>query len=421
MSLKQSLFSSSLMRITSAGLTFLGSIVLARVLGADYYGDYVLVLSWITLFFVVSTAGLPNLMLREISLSNAENRPDLTKGMLLSGLGTFVVLLALCGAFYLLARSIGIGIDGGMGWMAWATVLLWGMALLLESATRGLGATTVGQVGELLLRPGGILIFMLVLRALMGAETVTSDTALIALFIATGLSAGFALVTFWRVQGGMFEVAATYRSRDWLIGGLYNSSIAVLIKSSFPLSFLLLGYLAGTSEVGIYRVGYQLSMAASIGLLAAKAVIAPQIARSLTYGGQQEFRTVYVNAIKSCLLFSVPICVILLIAPEFILGTLFGPEYYEAANATRILAFTVLVNSLFGPIDVILEVKRADRTLSLAAVLRVVLYLGLVALLVPYAGPFGGIAGVAIAQLVSTLAWFLVMLPALKHTWATKC
>lgn len=412
MSLKSALFGSGVMRVASAALTFLGSIVLARALGPAFYGDYVLIFSMITLAYFLSTAGLPNLVLREISHYSASNRHDLTKGMLVSAIVMFIVLLGLCAGLSGVAQLIGVEFGEAMGPLAWATVLLWGLAILLENATRGRGHTTIGQVGELLLRPGGIVVLLLIVQLMVGAGAVTVDMAVQVLFAATALSASFALVAFIRVQGVALRVKAAYQPAAWLRGGIYNSGVSVLIKSSFPLSFLMLGALASAEDLGIYRVAYQLAMAAGIGLLAAKAVMAPRFARSLTPDAQEDMGQVRWDAIKSCLIFSLPLCAILLTVPELILSFLFGSEFTEAAAAARILALTIIINSLFGPIDVELQVRRADRSLLVAAVLRVALYLGLVAVLIT---PFG-ITGVALAQLLSTTLWCLVMLLSLRQS-----
>lgn len=403
MSFKRSVLNSTVMRVVSAALTFLNGLVLARMLGSDFYGQYVLILSWISLGYVVSTAGLPTLVLREVSLSHAEGRGGLSRGMVIFAVVVFLGLLGLCGLTYWLAADVlGFALSTeGEGWIAWATIFFWGLGILLENATRGQGRTSIGQVAELLIRPGGMLVVFLALYAVKETGTVDSRTALIALFVATLGSALFSVIIFLRYLGPLRREPTEFALQSWLLGGIYHSGASILIKGSFPVSFLLIGYLVGSAELGVYRVAYQLSVAAGIGLLAVKVTIAPQIARLLIGKRRQEERDVYLKSIMTSLAFSMPACLILLALPQTILIGVFGPDYAGGALSLQVLATGVLINSAFGPIDTVLEVKRHDKALLYGALLRVVLHLALVALLT---SPFG-IVGAAIAHLAATSIW----------------
>ena len=62
-----------LLRISSLGLTFLLSIVLANALGSAGYGIYVLCMTWATLLSTLATLGLPSVAVRETARARATN------------------------------------------------------------------------------------------------------------------------------------------------------------------------------------------------------------------------------------------------------------------------------------------------------------------------------------------------------------
>ena len=408
MSVTRSLVSSTLMRVVSALLTFFNGVVFARILGPEFYGHYVLILSWISLCYFVSTAGLPTLVLREVALSSARGQKGQVKGVLIFSFFSFLCLLAFCILAYWLSRAVfDVAMPiGNKGWVVWATVLLWGASILMESATRGLGYTSIGQVGELLLRPGGTMVVFLLLYVARESGDIDNHTALIALFSATALSAAFSTAAFVWYQRSVVHEAPQFEFRSWIRGGIYSSGATILIACSYPLSFLMVGNLLGSADLGVYRVAYQVSVAAGMGLLAAKVVIAPQAASALSNGSKTAITEVYRRSIAACLLFSVPATVALLLFPQTILSGVFGQEYIGGANSTQILAVGVLINSLFGPIDVVLQIKRRDKVLFLAAVIRVAIFLSFVGLLTPRVG----MVGTAVSQLMSTFIWCSIML-----------
>ena len=411
MSPKRALFSSTVMRVASAALAFLNGIVLARVLGPDTYGQYVLILSWISLAYFTSTAGLPTLLLRETSLSNAARDDALSKGVVIFALYIFGGLLVLCGLAYGVASALP-GVDlavEGQGGLAWAIVLFWGLSILFENATRGLGHTTMGQVAELILRPGLGLVLFLGVAMLHGAGLADENDALLALFAATLATAGFSAAVFWRIMRQRWQTTqARFIWRDWLHGTLHNSVTNILLAMTLQVSFLVIGALAGEGDLGLYRAGYQLSIVAGIGLLAAKAVVGPQIGRSLRDPSTAPPAQVVRQAIATCLAFSLPLSAVLLIFPGTVMELVYGASYAGIETTVRILALGVIANSFFGPIDVALQVARRDRLMMAAALARIVIHIGLLYLLTL---PFG-IAGAAAAHAIALVVWCGIMLGA---------
>lgn len=405
MSLKRSLFSSTLMRVVSAALTFLYGVVLARLLGPDAYGHYVQIFSWISLGYFLSTAGLPVLVLRETALSNAAGEDGLSKGVLLFAIGVFLALLAICGLAYTLSETLFgfVSPVTEIKSLALITVLLWGLSILFENATRGIGHTTLGQVAELLLRPGLGILTVLGLLWTTSHGTLTETDAIWALFGATLATCGFSAVTYGHVMRQRWSAQARVSWRAWTHGTALNSTTSILLTTSYPISFLLIGFFTSPGDLGIYRVSYQLTIAAGMGLLAAKAVVAPQVAKAVT---ADDVRGIHLSSVRLCLIFSIPIVFVLVSVPDLVVATIFGEAFLGNPNALRILALGVLINSAFGPVDILLQVSRSDTALMSSALIRVIVFFSLIVMLTPAMG----LVGAAIAHTTSLSIWCSYML-----------
>lgn len=406
------LLGSSVLRMLSAALTFLNGVVLARLLGPDVYGTFVVIFSWLSLGYFGATAGLPSLVLREISNYGAQSQPRYGKGVLLFSVGLFLALMVLV---VLVFEIFGAQTQlDPLGLWPYVIIFFWGLSILLENATRGLGHIVIGQVAELLLRPGMALGIFAVIAVLKTNRTLTEKDALWALTAGTIATAAFSGLVVWRVAQTHWTEAPAYKAKLWFEGALKNSLTNIILAVLLQVSFLMIGLFLGNEELGQYRAIYQLATAAGIGLLAAKAVVGPQIARSLEMQSADEFKAIMRRAVVTGLVFSGPCCLAILVAPETLIVLLFGEAYAQNGLSLRILGVAVFLNTVFGPVDVALQIVRWDKAMILAAALRMVLHLALLALAVTHLG----LVGAALAHTVALVTWCAVMRVVLKKATA---
>lgn len=269
-----------------------------------------------------------------------------------------------------------------------------------------MGSTFVGQLGELALRPSLTILAILCIDKLDQSIYVDVQNGVLALLLAGFTVAIFCAGSFYIKVYKKILVKASFEIRSWIVGSIRNSVATLLITSSYPLSFLFIESYLGDAELGIFRVSYQLSIAAAIGLLAAKVVVAPKMAKSISFKKYGEMKYIFARSIITSVLFSAPIALLLILYPNEVIDLLFGTEYVKGATTLKIITVGILINSIFGPIDVYLQVAKRDRYLMWSAVTRALILVGLIMLLVPMLG----IEGAAYAFSISTTIWCFVLL-----------
>jgi len=396
------LFKSTIVRIFSALFTFLGGILIARTLGSADFGFYVQIIAIITLLYNISTAGIPTFTLRESSnFSVVKDNNSLSQLSIFAIIVfSFLTILVLI-AFILYSGKNEKIFPVNMQYLSFGITITWGVSTILDSVSRGRGFIIAGQLSELIIRPGGFVLFFIIFFVFLSDTNV--KITLFALLSANIIALIISIIVFFKDFEIKFLAISPNLLKLWLKGCFYNSIVEILIKSSFPISFIIIANILGDESLGIYRAGYQLSLAAGIGLLAAKAVSAPKFAAAINHKSTISLHTEYTSAMKIGILFSIPFLLIFILFPEKFIHILLGDEYYEASFSLSLLTFGIFLNAAVGPIDVLLQVKRQDKTLIICTLFRVVLYIFLVCVL----APIYDILGVAIAHISSLVFWCL--------------
>ena len=126
-------------------------------------------------------------------------------------------------------------------------------------------------------------------------------------------------------------------------------------------------------------------------------VVAPYAARLNAQGDQQKLQKLVRRTAQSAVAFALPVVVLLAVAGDRLLITLFGSEFAGAYWPLLILALGQLANAGFGATGMLLNMtgfeRDVTRVVAIAAGLNVVLNLALI--------PIFGVIGAAIATSVS--------------------
>lgn len=235
-----------------------------------------------------------------------------------------------------------------------------------------------------------------------------------------GLAYGFLLsVLIAALVGGYFA----WRRIDGLnlsVWNLLRPSFSVnpeLFNYAFPLyltgivyavsgqaSYFVLGFYLGPSEVGVYRVAYQLTTNLMLANLAIAPVFKPMISGS---DEKMAIREKYRLAARWVLLLTIPMALVLAVAPDVYLRILFGSDYLAAGAAVVPLSIGYLFNAVTGPESMLIEGTGHTRVILVNSLVMVGMNIALLLILVPPLGVFG--AGMA-AGLT------LIFIPALAVT-----
>ena len=120
-----------------------------------------------------------------------------------------------------------------------------------------------------------------------------------------------------------------------------------MILSNFDT--LMIGTFASTGDVGIYNVAYPLSNLLTIALTAFAFIFMPTISELHSNNKTGEMKRTYEVVSKWILLATLPLFLILVSYPSFVIQNTFGPEYTSGALTLSVLAVGFFAHTIAGP------------------------------------------------------------------------
>ena len=389
------------LRLFQIGSVLVTAIVLARWLGVQAYGRFSLLQSAMLLGGALLQVGLPDLLAREVSIANAEERPELVVGIirfahrLVAGIALVVALggmtwVGLRGEDLLAICRLGLGGLGAFA-IAWSSIE--------EAITRGLGRVVVGQVGQLAIRPGVTLLLVLAVQPRQSPAT-----ALLCVVAAAVTSAVSTMMIRRRLCGGSGSgQTAAFRLGPWLTSLGPLLVVTALGAGQLHIGILLMGTIGGDDAAGIFAVAAQLATLSTLGLIVMTAQVAPRAAIAWSAGDTEELRTLRRKAVEFSGIMAGLMALAALLVGNPILGRLYGEDFQDARRPLLILLVGQLLSVAAGPVGIMLiSIGQETRvlawngsSLALQAVLGV--------LLIPDLGVAGGAVAAAVGVGVGTL------------------
>lgn len=397
------------LKIASTGLSFLVTVALARLLGAEGYGIYAYAYALVTLLAMPAHSGLPDLIVRETARGMAHDRPDLVQGAW-RWAGRVVAVLSL--AMVLVLGPVLVAWQGGVDspqgcTLVWALALVPLMALgnLRGAALRGLQHIVAGQLPEFFLRPG---LFLLLVggAALLVGERFTAPLAM-------ALHAGAALPAFligawmlWRhTPPAVRQARPSVESKGWLVSSALFALIAGFGVVNNQASTVILGIFETPGQVGIYRVAAQVAVLASFGLQVVNMVVAPRFADLYARGDMKRLQWLVTGSARVVLAFNLVLTALFVLLGRSFFPLVFGPEFAASYLPLLILLVGQMVNSAAGSVGFLLNMTGHEREtmwgMAVAAGLNIVLNLVLI--------PVWGIQGAAAATAISMIVWNVLL------------
>ncbi len=393
------------LQVVSLVLGFATAVLLARFLGAEGYGRYVVALTWANLLMIPAILGLNVFLVRGIAVYQVKEMWSLMKGLLFRT-NQLVLLtsttIALCGAIVAviwLSPAL-----RGPFCVAMLLVPLTNLTLLRQGAMQAFGRVVRGQLPEYLIRPLLILVGIVVMRV-VGRDVLTSTSAL-------GANVGGVMVAFAvgalllkkALPANLRPVRAEFVTREWLRASLPMMLISGVWMANNYCTTLVVGTLDGPRAAGVYSVVQKGAELIVILLLAANMPLAPAIARMHAKGDRKDLERVTERIAQATLLVSVPIAAAFIFFPNLYLG-LFGSSFQSGAVALTILAVGQLVNAMAGPAGNVLLMTGhegiAVRGIGIGLLANLVLGILLV--------PLFGVTGGAVAFAASLILWNVIL------------
>jgi O-antigen/teichoic acid export membrane protein len=396
-------------RIVGMAFGFLVGIQLARGLGAAGYGVYGVAMSIISLIAIPTEFGLPQLVTREVSAAQTRNDSLLIRGVFQWANRTVIFL------------SLGMATVGLIVWIFFeerfsegvAVTLLVGLPLvtlvalgkLRGAAMRGLQQIVRGQVPEVILRPAIFSLLLMLASVLIPsglsptvAISMQVTAAAIVLIIATNMLRDFLPATT-RVA-----VPAT-RSKVWLRSALPMAITEGMRILHGNVSILILGVLAHTATVGVFRVATSMGTLLNMPVALINIVSAPIFSRLHAVGDKKRLQLML-----SWIAVAMVIGVATLTLPFLILGPellifLFGIEFGESNTPLLVLSFGTIIGSTFGAGATLLNMTGHEKRVARAFCLSLLALL----LFSPLFIHLWGAVGAALANSLAYILWCFLM------------
>jgi len=406
-------------RFFGGGLTLLGQVIVARLLGPAAYGLYAIGWTILRTASVAVPLGMDQGIVRFASPERVGDRAVrkgvIVKGLAFAGLAGTMVALAVFLSAPWLARSVfdKPGLEPVLRWFAPGMALAAGLKVAAD-ATRVSQQMQHGALAEEVVQPGSNLLLILVAYGL--GYGVAGAAAAGTFSFAVGLVVvGKYLVTLFP------ELVSRDVPLLTSFPALLRFSIPASLARTFGVTLmwsdrLFVGAFLTEADVGAYQSASVAAGLFGIVLAAFNAIFGPMIAELHQNGKHQDLQELYRVSTKWGIYASLPILLMFLLAPNLVLQGVFGVGYGHAANALRVLSLGQFCLVGVGAVGVILTMAGYPKRWMVASGLALLAVVPLSLRLVPTFGMVGGALAVSIS-LAALFIWGLFQVKRLLDLW----
>jgi O-antigen/teichoic acid export membrane protein len=389
-----------------AGL-LLSMTVLARLLGAEDYGRYALVLTWLTVLTLLANRGADQTLLRYVAAYRVNQDWAGLQGVLQwarrYALRSALGLAALAAAAVLL---LGERVSPQTRWtflVACLAVPLASQGQIRQFGLRALHRFALGIFPQQILQP---LLLTLLLLGLHGLGAPLHSALAMALNLGC---TGLALVLLMHLQRRHLPAQALTGAPRQETEVWRQTALPLLVVSGMHLAMshtdmLMLGLLAEHAATGIYNAASRLSGIMAFGLMTVNTVLAPLISELFAAGHRERLQRVVSLAALGTTAALLPVALALVLGGKWLLG-LFGPAFTAGYPPLLILGLGQLINAVSGSVGYLLTLSGHPAEVSRILTLTSLLNLAGNALLIPVYGA----AGAAASTAASMALWNLVL------------
>lgn len=392
----------------SLGLIFLSQVFLARLMGAEQYGLYVYAISWIAIVVILGKSGLDITLQRYIPEYISKKMWSLAHGILarsytLAAMSGFT--LAFLGGAAALMLQGSIVISFTLLVTSLAIIPVWICAKITQGALLAFKKPVTAQFADGLVQPA-LLMGLMAFAYFSSGTLVGADTAMGASLLAwiAALIFGFFVLTRTGLPREVRIAQPDFRTGEWVqysLPVLFISGTQVVMSHT---DVIMVGFLIGTTEAGIYAAASRLATLVTLGLVLVNMIFSPYISELHHSGKTQELQKLAALGVRIGSAFAIPAALCLWLFGDSFL-TVFGPEFSHGYIVLAILAISALVNVVSGSVGYIMNMtghqRPAAQLLGASCVMNIILNLLLI--------PPMGIAGAAIATACSVITWNIAM------------
>jgi O-antigen/teichoic acid export membrane protein len=397
-----------LVNIAGIGFAFLLQVILARILGAKNYGQYVYILAWVNFLVFIAKLGLDSASLRFIPEYRTTQSWGLLRGYISWSNRQVIFFSTVVGTVAaILVTLFRYRMENGLAETVYIGCVLLPLnayLLLQASYLQGYNRVVQSQATQVIVRPMLLAVCMIAVFLLHEGEirssvamTMNMLTTIATLFITLGIVYRF-------TPREVSLEKAEYKPGTW-----YNVALPMLLVTSFNLiinqsDIIMVGAMVGTTDAGIYSVATRLSTFITFAIIIINAVVAPVIAELHSRESYRELQHLVTGVAWTSTVIAIPIFLVLILTGEWLL-LFFGAEFESGYRTLILLGISKLVIASTGVVGYLLTMSgyqhKAAYILGASAVLNLILNGTLI--------PVWGLEGAAIASIIATMGWTITM------------
>jgi O-antigen/teichoic acid export membrane protein len=378
------------------------TVILGRLLGAAGMGVYSLYTSWMMLFASIADLGMPNYVLRSVSVLDGKNRRqtaiDFTfrviKVLLVSGLLITALVWAFSGLFDF---SDDVFNTQWLMLIAVISAVAFMLIRILSEALKGIRQVNLALAAETALLPTGALLVLGVLYLYNWDITAQNYLVLhLVMLLATTFFMIWMLLRFRPPEPDQAGQAGSHDDNELPL--LLNRSLlpfwgAGLLNMWFMnMPIILLPQFATTEEIGVFAVAYRLIAFASIILVTLASLFAPKFARDFANNDADALKRGLRHSQILSLMIFLPMLIVFTFFAEPVLS-LFGDEFTAGKELLWILVVGQTLNAATGLVGFMMNMIHQEKQEFYIQLTTTIMLM----LLIFVMGSQYGVTGVAIA------------------------
>jgi O-antigen/teichoic acid export membrane protein len=394
-------------RLFGVGCGFLFAVAVARLLGPRGYGIVAVAISSATVVATVALLGANQLAVREVASFSARAEWSAVRPFVIWSVRT-VAIASVAAALVMATASLLPGPYEKALLLGSAAVPLLALLLLMRGLIQGTGSVVAAQIPMDVVR--WILTLLLIGWLFLGTSAVTPSIVILVVVIALGTSIAVSVVILARYLRALPRSEGSASNQpQWLTQSLPFLAIALFGILGTEIGTLLLGWLSGPREAGLYQPIAKLAPLMLLANEAVESALAPKIVHSWEQNDRQSLqRRVGRSALASALATTAIVAAIVIASPYILRA--FGPEFIKYQWLIVWIGIAQVVNAATGAAPLLLAMTGDMKSRIGAQAVTMVVQLGLGLALIPAFGAPGAVASLVAAILVwSLLHWWLAL------------
>jgi len=387
-------------KIVETGGRFVVAVLLARILGADQFGQYTLALATTALVASIGKVGMDSAVVRFVAVFSGNKDEAGIWGVL-----QIALALALCASIllglglYFLAETIALRIyhEPQLASLLRLGVVMVPIAVLndiLIGASRGFKRMHFPVLAQ-------DIVHLLVRLALIGALAFTGLNAYLAI-LTYGIADLVSVVILFYLLNGVFPWKRPLQTARRELRNILSFSVPLFLSEMLKtfrsdIQTILLGATYAVASVGVFTVASKINMISRISSFSLMASAEPAFAELHAKEDRGQMLHLYRATSRWMFALNFPVVLITILFAEPLLA-IFGESFVSGSFALILLSLSTLVTVSTGLAGTVIEMAGYTRLKLINSVTQLALFVITSALFIPR----WGVIGAATAALLSS-------------------